>query len=161
MSAGRPFDFSIRTPEGIDFSVPLAGVVSRMLARAIDLTILNTVFTIVTSVSFYLIPLFRDIGYAFYIIVFFLLFFGYNIFFEWRWRGQTIGKRVLRIRVMDEQGLRLQFSQIMIRNLLRLVDSLPMFYLVGGTVALFSPRGQRLGDIAGNTLVVRLRTTRE
>jgi hypothetical protein len=80
---------------------------------------------------------------------------GYGILTEWYWRGQTIGKRFMRLRVMDERGLRLHFSQIVIRNLLRVVDILPAFYLVGGTACLVSRRSQRLGDFAANTIVVR------
>jgi hypothetical protein len=57
--------------------------------------------------------------------------------------------------VVDEDGLRLRFSQIVIRNLLRFVDSLPSFYLVGGVATLFNARAQRLGDIAANTIVIR------
>ena len=68
---------------------------------------------------------------------------------EWRWRGQTVGKRLFKLRVIDAQGLRLQLSQIVIRNLLRLIDSLPMLYLVGGTASLFSAKYQRLGDSGG------------
>ena len=74
---------------------------------------------------------------------------------EWYWRGQTVGKRVLKLRVMDEQALRLEFSQIVVRNLLRFVDFLPGLYLVGGTACVLSRRFQRLGDLAANTIVVR------
>jgi hypothetical protein len=62
---------------------------------------------------------------------------------------------LLRLRVVDAQGLRLQFNQIVIRNLLRFVDSLPVLYLVGGVVSLLNRRFQRLGDIAANTIVIR------
>jgi hypothetical protein len=55
---------------------------------------------------------------------------------------------------MDEQGLRLQFSQVVIRNLLRFIDSLPALYLIGGLVCLFNQRAQRLGDFAANTIVI-------
>ena len=88
------------------------------------------------------------------IIGFFIVSIGYGILTEWYWHGQTLGKRLLRLRVMDEQGLRLQFSQIVIRNLLRFVDSLPALYLVGGLACLFNKRAQRLGDFAANTVVV-------
>jgi hypothetical protein len=74
---------------------------------------------------------------------------------EWCWRGQTVGKRLFHLRVMDAQGLRVQFSQIAIRNLLRAVDMLPLFYLLGGVVAWFSPKTQRLGDLAASTVVIR------
>jgi hypothetical protein len=74
---------------------------------------------------------------------------------EWFWQGQTIGKKVLRLRVVDREGFKLHVSQIIIRNLLRAVDSLPLFYFVGGIASLLNKHGQRLGDIAANTLVVR------
>jgi hypothetical protein len=51
--------------------------------------------------------------------------------------------------------LKLHFSQVAIRNLLRAVDMLPGFYLVGGLACLWSRRAQRLGDIAANTIVIR------
>jgi hypothetical protein len=66
-----------------------------------------------------------------------------------------VGKRVLRLRVVDAEGLRLQFNQIVTRNLLRFVDMMPMGYFVGGVVCWFSGKCQRLGDIAANTIVIR------
>jgi hypothetical protein len=81
---------------------------------------------------------------------------GYSIYCEWFWRGQSLGKRMMRLRVVDAQGLRLKFSQIVIRNLLRFVDMLPLLYLVGGVACLISRRAQRLGDLAANTIVVRI-----
>ena len=66
------------------------------------------------------------------IILFFSLSIAYRVASEWYWRGQTIGKKLLRLRVIDAQGFRLHFSQIVIRNLLRFVDALPLCYLVGG-----------------------------
>ncbi len=85
---------------------------------------------------------------------FFIVSIGYGILTEWYWRGQTLGKRLLRLRVLDAHGLRLQFSQVVIRNLLRFIDSLPALYLVGGVICLFNRRAQRLGDFAANTVVV-------
>ena len=82
--------------------------------------------------------------------------FAISIALEWWWRGQTIGKRLLRLRVVDAGGLRLHFHQIVIRNLLRFVDSLPAFYFVGGIACLVSRRAQRLGDLAANTVVIRI-----
>jgi uncharacterized RDD family membrane protein YckC len=144
---------TIRPPEGIEFSLRLAGPVTRFLAWAVDLgavmaliSILNVVLGILGIVS-------RDLAMAANIIAFFVVSIGYGILTEWYWQGQTLGKKLLRLRVMDEQGLRLQFSQIVIRNLLRFVDSLPALYLVGGLVCLLNKRAQRLGDFAANTVV--------
>jgi hypothetical protein len=97
----------------------------------------------------------QDFAQAAGVLGYFVLSTGYGIALEWRFRGQTLGKRVLGLRVMDAQGLRLEFSQIVIRNLLRAIDLLPVFYLVGGMVAVFTRNSQRLGDLAANTIVVR------
>jgi len=89
-------------------------------------------------------------------IAVFAISIGYAICLEWFWRGQTIGKRLLRIRVTDSQGLRLQFSQVVVRNLLRFLDSLPLFYFVGGLSTVLTAHGQRLGDLVANTIVVQM-----
>jgi uncharacterized RDD family membrane protein YckC len=96
----------------------------------------------------------RDLAMAANILGYFIVSIGYGIFLEWYWHGQTLGKRLMRLRVTDVHGLRLQFSQVVIRNLLRFVDSLPALYLVGGVACLINPRAQRLGDFAANTIVV-------
>jgi uncharacterized RDD family membrane protein YckC len=97
-----------------------------------------------------------DIAQAAGMLIFFSISIGYSMVLEWYWRGQTLGKRALRLRVMDAQGRRLHPAQIVIRNLLRFVDMLPsLFYLVGGVACLGSRLGQRLGDFAANTVVVR------
>jgi len=92
---------------------------------------------------------------ALYVIGYFVVNIGYGIFFEWSWRGQTIGKRLLRLRVVDVEGMRLQFNQIVVRNLLRFVDALPVFYFTGGLTCWLNSKCQRLGDIAANTVVIR------
>jgi len=144
----------IKTPEGIEFSLLLAGPITRFLAWAIDLGTIIALITILNVVFGLLGILSRDLAMAANIIGFFIVSIGYGILTEWYWQGQTLGKRLLRLRVMDEQGLRLKFSQIVIRNLLRFVDSLPALYLVGGLACLFNVRAQRLGDFAANTVVV-------
>lgn len=68
--------------------------------------------------------------------------------------GATLGKRMVGIRVVGEDGDALTFGAAIVRNLLRLVDAL-FFYLVGFIFAILSTRGQRLGDRAAHTIVVR------
>jgi len=145
---------TIRTPEGIEFSLRLAGPVTRFLAWAVDLGTIIAIISILNVVLGILGIISRDLAMAANIIAFFVVSIGYGILTEWYWQGQTLGKKLLRLRVMDEQGLRLEFSQIVIRNLLRFIDSLPALYLVGGLVCLFNKRAQRLGDFAANTIVV-------
>lgn len=145
---------SIRTPEGIAFDLLLAGIVPRFLGWLVDVAAvmmlasitgkLLSLLAILPSLQLFLTP-----------ILYFIVWIGYGIFFEWIWRGQTPGKRLFGMRVMDVEGLRLQFSQVAIRNILRAVDALPAFYLLGGIVCCLNTKCQRLGDIAANTIVVR------
>ena len=152
----RTNTLQISTPEGIHFSLNLAGPFARSLAYAVDLLCISALSSLAGTLLSLLGILSPDLAGAALMLAFFLIQIGYGILLEWWWRGQTLGKRLLRLRVMDVQGLHLHFSQIMIRNLLRVVDSLPVFYLVGGAVCLFSRHAQRLGDLAANTVVVRM-----
>ncbi len=155
MSPARTSALTIETPEGVAFTLLLAGPVTRFLAWLIDLVAivaLNAIAQRTLQIAGFVGAEFVQ---AATIIEYFVLSTGYGICLEWVWRGQTLGKRVLGLRVMDAQGLRLDFSQIVIRNLLRTVDILPGFYLVGGVATVFTRNAQRLGDLAANTIVVR------
>lgn len=149
---------AIRTPEGIAFRLILAGPAPRFLAWIIDCAAIMFTASVVRMLAGLLGVIDPGIGIAVGIISYFVVSMGYGMFFEWRWNGQTPGKRVLRLRVMDLHGLRLQLSQVVIRNLLRSVDMLPAFYFLGGAVSVLAPKCQRLGDIAANTIVVRIPT---
>jgi uncharacterized RDD family membrane protein YckC len=153
MSAVAPSSLSIATPEGVVFSYQLATPVSRCLAWIIDAVAIGGMTYSVSQVvriAGYLSP---DFAGFLSVVLYFVVSIGYGILLEWRWRGQTLGKRVFGLRVIDAYGLRLQFPQIALRNLLRPIDSLPFFYLVGGVSALSTRWGQRLGDLAANTVV--------
>ena len=142
-------------PEGIVFSQLLAGPVTRFLAWFVDLLCILALLTILGQVLLVMRLVSANLAGALYTLGYFVISIGYGMFCEWRWRGQTIGKRLLRLRVVDAEGLRLQFNQIVTRNLLRFVDSLPFLYFVGGVACWLSPKCQRLGDIAANTIVIR------
>ncbi len=145
----------IRTPEGIVFSQQLAGPITRFLAWTLDLFCIMAIMSVLSYAISLLQVISFNLAMAVYTIGYFVVGIGYGIVFEWGWRGQTIGKRLFRLRVVDAEGLRTQFSQIVIRNLLRFVDALPVFYFVGGVFSWFSPKCQRLGDLAANTVVIR------
>ena len=145
----------IRTPEGIVFSQLLAGPVTRSLACFLDLLCVGALLTFLGYLLAVLQFVSAGLAGALYAWGYFIVSIGYGIACEWLWRGQTIGKKLFRLRVVDAEGLRLQFNQIVTRNLLRFVDSLPVFYFVGGIVCWLNPKCQRLGDIAANTIVVR------
>ncbi len=144
---------TIRTPEGIEFSFLLAGPITRFLAWSVDLMVILAVGKLLSVLAGIVGIVSRDLAVAASILGYFVVSIGYGIALEWYWNGQTLGKRLLRLRVNDVKGMQLQFSQIVIRNLLRFVDSLPALYLVGGLACLISRRAQRLGDIVANTIV--------
>jgi uncharacterized RDD family membrane protein YckC len=155
MNPPRQTRLSIETPEGVVFSFELATPVTRALAWAVDAAAIALASGMIGQVFQALKLLSGDWASAVSVIVYFVISIAYAILLEWRWRGQTIGKRLLGLRVIDVHGLRLQLPQIALRNLLRLVDGLPLFYLVGGLTCIFSRNAQRLGDLAANTVVIR------
>ncbi len=85
---------------------------------------------------------------------------SYFIVLEWLWNGQTVGKRLFGLRVINEDGSPARFIAVFVRNLVRVVDFLPAFYGLGLVAIVLSPRSQRLGDLAAGTYVVRARTPR-
>lgn len=147
-------NLTITTPEGINFSLQLAGPVLRFLAWSVDFAVVAGVMILLNAIIGLLGIISHDIAAAVMGLSYFAVSIGYSIALEWYWNGQTIGKRLLRLRVMDEKGLKIHASQIIIRNLLRVVDLFPAFYFVGGLTSLISRHRQRLGDIAANTIVV-------
>src|SRR5215470_7362271 len=142
----EPSSLTLQTPEGVAFELPLAGPVSRLLAVAVDMACVSASLSLLRLGFMALGVLSLDLARALWILAYFAISIGYGIGTEWFWRGQTLGKRLLSLRVLDAEGLRLQPSQVILRNLLRAVDILPGFYLVGGVAILASRKSQRLGD---------------
>ena len=148
---------AINTPEGVHFQIPLAGPTTRFLAWFMDALVVTSVFgacargiSLVSSVN-------KDVTTAILIILYFVLNIGYPITMEWMWRGQTVGKRIFGLRVIDAGGKRLELMQVLLRNILRLVDLLPGLYMLGGASLILTRRCQRLGDLVANTVVIRQR----
>ncbi len=145
----------ITTPEGITFSLATAGPVSRFLAVSVDIACVSLLAGIFDRLMGVLGLISEDWSLAVAIIAYFVIFMGFSMAFEWFRGGRTPGKYVTGLRVIDADGLRLLPVQIVMRNLFRLFDMLPVFYGLGGVVCLLNPRRQRLGDIAANTIVIR------
>lgn len=79
---------------------------------------------------------------------------GYHALFEWRW-GKTLGKYLVGIRVVSDGGSPPTLVASLVRNLLRLVDWLPVFYVVGIVAVVRSDEKRRLGDRLAGTVVVQ------
>lgn len=154
MITDRTHLLRVRTPEGVAFTVQLASPVLRAVAFLTDWAVMSAAWSAIWSILRLVQLLSSDLAGMVFVVGYFLFSQGYWIATEWLWRGQTVGKRLLKLRVVDARGLRLSFAQVVLRNLLRFVDGLPVFYFVGGLAALVNRRAQRLGDLAADTLVV-------
>lgn len=87
-------------------------------------------------------------------VLYLVLGLGYHTVLEWQY-GKTLGKRLVGIRVVEDDGSSLSLQSSVKRNVLRLVDFLPVLYVIGIVAAVFSDRRQRLGDRLGSSVVVR------
>ena len=165
----------IETPERVPLAFPLASIGNRFLAVAIDHTIQYFAIAAV-FIGFMMIAgagqstfgAFESLDkempnwvIAVMIFVLFLLFAGYFAVFEWLWDGQTPGKRLLKLRVIREDGRPITLWEAIARNLLRIFDAFPGFLLPiysAGLIAIFmSNRDQRVGDLFAGTVVIRER----
>jgi uncharacterized RDD family membrane protein YckC len=153
----------IQTPENVAFGYQVAGIGSRFLASLLDTLIILLLQIAVFVALFLILRMFNitllDGGlaswiYAVFGLVAFLFYWGYYIFFEMLWNGQTPGKRWTGLRVLRADGTPITLSESLIRNLARIVDILPMAYGVGIITMFIDKQSRRLGDIAAGTLVV-------
>ena len=159
MSNTRLHKLDIRLDHGVVFALPLAGPAVRSAAAVVDMMVVIVILNLTGLLAMLLALFSTDLSTAARVFLGFFFSTAYYIVTEWR-TGQTLGKRLMRLRVIDERGLPLQFSQILLRNLLRVVDAMPVAYLVGGLVCFLNRRCQRVGDIAAGTVVVHSRQTR-
>jgi uncharacterized RDD family membrane protein YckC len=158
----------VRTPESIAFSYELAGLGSRFLAVAIDMTIQTVVIILIfwglVYAGTHLNPGFREthttkletsLAIAFLSALFFTIYFGYFILFEAFWNGQSPGKKLLGLRVVRDGGYPADFASVALRNVVRVGEMAAGFYAISAVVAILSPENKRLGDMAAGTIVVR------
>lgn len=153
---------TIGTPEGVTLRLTLGGLGSRLVAALIDSVIKGVAFVVLFMAATILAALLPPGAAALAImawasLVAFLLFFVYDVVFETLASGRTPGKRAAGLRVVREGGSPVGFRASAVRNILRLVDLLPGFYLVGILSILLTSQNQRVGDLAAGTLVVRER----
>lgn len=153
---------SIDTPELVSIEMPLAGIGSRFIALLIDTLIWLAAIAVLAAVSWLLAPgigafsrLSAQWAVAIYVFILFVLNWGYFTLFEAFWNGRTPGKRVARIRVIQQSGRPIGLFESMARNFIRYVDQVPFFYAVGVITMFATRQHQRLGDLAAGTLVVR------
>ena len=157
-----PRQITVVTPENVSIEYELAGVGSRGLAAVVDMLLQGGCIALVVIarelLEVHIAWLAHGWVNAALGVVTFVVFWGYYVFFETVWNGQTLGKRWLRLRTVREGGLPVDLPCAAIRNLVRIIDFLPVFYLVGAVSMVATSRSKRLGDLAAGTLVVKERS---
>jgi uncharacterized RDD family membrane protein YckC len=166
----------IETPERVPLAFALASIGNRFLAVLID-HFIQYMAILIVAWSFIswsgvadmnsierdaLLAQMSKWTIALMIIILFLIFAGYFIFFEWLWNGQTPGKRLMKLRVIREDGRPITLWEAIARNLLRIFDAIPGFFIpiysIGLVSIFLSNRDQRIGDMFSGTVVIRERT---
>lgn len=145
--------YLVETPEGIDLQAELAGPVPRVLAYAVDISIRIVTLGTVSIV----LSLAGKAGAGLLLLLSFLTEWFYPVVFEVLWRGQTPGKKMMGLTVVNDDLTPIAWGTSVIRNLLRAADFMPFAYLGGLISMCLSTRFQRLGDLAAGTLVIHKR----
>ncbi|HVK06377.1 MAG TPA: RDD family protein [Armatimonadaceae bacterium] len=153
---------TIITPENIPVTIELAGIGTRFGALMIDILVMFGVYLAGVFIGGLVAALTSWSGASgvvapLMIVGAFVVLFGYSIFFETFWNGQTPGKKFFGLRVMRDGGFPVDFYSVATRNLMRLADFLPISYAAGALSVFFHPEYKRLGDMVGGTVVVRER----
>jgi uncharacterized RDD family membrane protein YckC len=160
----------IKTPEYVAIQFQIAGLGSRAAAFIIDQTLLMLVNILTLVVLFFVMDGMESATFflekssfpiAIVVIALFVVNWGYFFCFEFFSGGRTLGKKVVGIRVIQENGHSITLLSSFIRNLVRLIDSLPTAYFLGIIMIFFHSKHKRLGDLVAGTIVVHERKAKK
>lgn len=144
----------IPTAQNIELEYPVASLGDRILATLIDLVVQGSYLILVSSVF----DLFDfDDGMSPILLFTTLPVYVYSLLCETFLNGQTLGKKAMKIQVLRMDGSQPTLSEYMVRWLIRVVDIWSMFGIVAIIATASSRKGQRIGDMAAGTTVVKLK----
>jgi len=160
-------DIAVLTSENVRLNYTLAGLGSRFTAFLADTLI---VVLLLLAVTFLFITTGLELAFltggtgagfsileALYIVAVTTIYWGYYFFFEWINWGQTPGKHMLGIRVSAADGAPAEIVACAVRNVIRMIDLVLAGFGVTVFIMIFTPRYQRLGDLAAGTVVIKTR----
>jgi uncharacterized RDD family membrane protein YckC len=156
----------IDTPENVAFDYAVAGIASRLMAAFVDTIVILILQALASLVPLLLLeavggdPFAASGAPAAWILallglISFTFLWGYYVFFELLWNGQSPGKRWVGLRVIRTDGMPIGVTESIVRNVVRIVDFLPIYYGIGVVTMFVNSQARRLGDLAAGTIVVR------
>jgi uncharacterized RDD family membrane protein YckC len=140
----------IDTSQNIDIEQPIASIGERIAATTLDMLFIMSYFAIIAFIA-------GDLHSQTFIVIGLLPVSIYSIASELAMNGQSWGKKILKIKVVKMDGTPTTFSSYFMRWILRLIEILVMFGSLATITIILNRKGQRIGDIAANTTVIRLR----
>lgn len=157
-------ELSIVTTQNVHINFNTAHIGDRILAYVIDLVVKVAYFLvliyIIGNIGFverFFNSLDSDYSRVVLLVTFLLPYFLYSLVLESLWEGQTIGKRIMKIKVVKVDGFQASFGDYLIRWIFRLVDINITSGIIGLVSILFSSKNQRLGDMTAGTAVISLK----
>ena len=157
----------VQAADAVELEMPVAGIGSRSYAFLIDwhirfllalawLVLIAVLLGLLSPAEDFFSPLLKAGKVVLYagLLPAAAIYFLYHPLLEIVMQGRTPGKRMAGIRIVTERALTPDAGALIIRNVFRLVDSLPAFYVLGLVVAMFTARQVRIGDLAAGTLLV-------
>ena len=143
---------TVRTTQNIDIEYEIGGLGERILAYILDILIFAALGIIGSILA---INVLSETGIKIYFIVLGVLLLFYDLVCETLFNGQSVGKRIMKIRVISLDGGRPKFSQYLLRWLFRIIDFSLTSYLAGTVTIILTDNSQRIGDIVAGTILVR------
>jgi len=147
----------ITTTQNVTIEYELASLRERILAYLIDMFAIGISFFVLFQLAFMLFgALWENSWSIFWMVFMFFYFFMYHILFEIMNTGQSLGKLAMNIRVVRLDGKEPEWSDVVLRSVLHLIDTLFCFGTIGALFIKTTPKSQRLGDIAANTTLIKI-----
>ncbi|MGH9126247.1 MAG: RDD family protein [Acidimicrobiales bacterium] len=149
----QPRGAQVVTPEAVVLDVQTAGLGSRIFARIIDLLVQGAILIVLLLLA---LAVGSTGGLVIFLAGSFLVLVWYPIVLETVWRGKTLGKAALGLRVVTKQGAPIRFRHAVVRGFIGLLEVMTL-PVIGVLAMLLSSKDQRLGDMAAGTIVIRER----
>jgi uncharacterized RDD family membrane protein YckC len=143
--------FNLQTTQNVTLQYQIASVGDRILAAMLDYSFMAVYFILLTIILSVSAPAVKGWLTAMYVPVLF-----YHLFFEIFFNGQSPGKMIMGIKVVKTDGTHLSIGACIIRWIFRILDVTLILGALAVLVIIINGNGQRLGDIAASTTVLKL-----